>query len=179
MKNKNPFRKQLGFSQYVYSSYLGISKGLLSLVELNLRPLRQEARSKNDQLQMRWLAFEKEYIPPPPDQQSIIDTKKALKKKLDILKSRKTKREIQKEKKDEQAIDYQKANAFLQQELNQNEQADDVLYLDLTKRHNKKRITKNPLLNAVEESLQDRFLDFQIAEYEKSLLYLKNRLIKA
>jgi hypothetical protein len=69
----------------------------------------------------------------------------------------------------EKGIDYQKANAFLEQELAINQNPDDVLPLELTKRHNNKRISKASYLSALKDSLEDRFLAFQIAELEKEL----------
>jgi len=49
---------------------------------------------------------------------------------------------------------------------------DDALYINLTQRLNKQKLGKNSLLNSIEESLQDQFLNFQIAEYEKRLIVL-------
>lgn len=169
MKKEKPFRKQIGFSQRVYSAYLGISKGMLSLVELGLRVFPSASKTKNAKLLLRWLAFDKTWTPLPPDAESIEEARKVLQKKCNKLNREKRKQLLNREANEEEPIDYQKAIAFLQQELGQNEEPDDVLFVALTIRLNKQKLLKNPLLDSIQQSLADRFLNFQIAEYQRSL----------
>ncbi len=165
---KQAFRKLIGFSQDNYALYLGVTKGLLSLVELGKRSLSGQNNLKNAQLLLRWQNFEKTWQPPAITETDLASTKKYLKKKLDDLKFEQLSRKVKKEK-SETVIDYQKANAFLEMELAQSQNPDDVLPLDLTKRLNQRKISKTPHLDALKESLEDRFLEFQIGEVEKEL----------
>ena len=169
MKKNKSFRKQIGFSQDIYSIYLGISKGMLTLVELNLRTFPATSSLKNAYLFLRWVAFEKVWTPPPPEKDSVEGARKVLQKKLDNLLWEKRKRAHHQKIKDSETIDYQKANAFLKEELARNEEPDDALFLNLTLRANQQKLPKNPLLDSIQQSLADRFLDFQISEYQRSL----------
>ena len=170
---KKAFRKFLGFSQDIYSSYLGITKGLLSLIELGKRSLSGEPSLKNGQLLFRWQNFEKTWQPPDVSESDLASTKKYLIERLKDLKFLQQSKSVKKENR-EISIDFQKANAFLEMELAQNQNPDDEKPLDLTIRSNKKKISKTPNLDALKDALEDRFLAFQIAEVEKELKLIED-----
>jgi hypothetical protein len=119
-KNINePFRQAVGFSQDIYSLYLGISKGLLSLVEPGLRSLSGASDLKHGELYLRWLNFEKTWQPPAITESEIAITGKYLTKMLDNLKFQQQSKS-RKQKISETDIDFQKASSFLEMELAQN-----------------------------------------------------------
>lgn len=165
---KQAFRKLLGFTQDNYAHYLGITKGLLSLIELGKRSLSGEPNLKNAQLLLRWQNFEKTWQSPDVSESDLASTKVYLIERLKHLKFQQESKSVKKEN-SEISIDFQKANAFLEMELAQSQNPDDVLPLDLTKRLNQRKISKTPHLDALKESLEDRFLEFQIGEVEKEL----------
>jgi len=71
--------------------------------------------------------------------------------------------------------DYQKANAFLEEELTNATETGDRLNLSALLTRNKLNEEHKPLLETIQQSLDDRFLDFQIAEMEKSLAELDTK----
>ncbi len=168
---KQAFRKLLGFSQEIYSSYLGITKGLLSLIELGKRSLSGEPSLKNGQLLLRWQNFEKTWQPPDVLESDLASTKKYLIERLKDLKFQQQSKSVKKGN-SETVIDFQKANAFLEMELAQNQNPDDKKPLDHIIRLNKKKISKTPNLDALKDSFEDRFLAFQVAEVERELSLL-------
>ena len=169
------FRKQLGFSQELYANYLKVSKGLISLVEMGKRYLNGAASTKDYQLKLRWQAFEKTWTPlpaPPPSKEYIEKARKALEKRLRNLKSRRTLLQVNQEPNDNYIPDYQKANAFLRQELELATDTLDQKYLDVLISVNELKLTGRPILEKINQNMAGGLLDFEISECERWLAEL-------
>jgi transcriptional regulator with XRE-family HTH domain len=170
------FRKQLGFSQELYANYLKISKGLISLVEMGKRYLNGAASKKDSDIKIRWQEFEKKWVPmpaPPPNKEYVEKATKALEKRLRILKSKRTLLQVNQESKDNYIPDYQKANAFLQQEIDLATDLLDQKHLGIVMAVNDVKLTGKPLLKTINQDITNRLLDCEIAECEQALAKLK------
>ncbi len=94
---KQAFRKLLGFTQDNYAHYLGITKGLLSLIELGKRSLSGEPNLKNAQLLLRWQNFEKTWQSPDVSESDLASTKVYLIERLKHLKFQQESKSVKKE----------------------------------------------------------------------------------
>jgi transcriptional regulator with XRE-family HTH domain len=178
IRNKNPrqaFRKRIGFSQDTYAIYLGVSKSLLSLAELGLRSLSGEASLKNANLLLRWQNFEKTWVPLPHSPTDLEGAQKYLLERMaDLEFIQKT--HVPKRRKSRESMDYHKARAFLESELTNLQNPEDELPLSFTKRMVENKIQRTPYLDGLKADLKARFLAFQLAEIEKELRLLKEKM---
>jgi hypothetical protein len=146
-----------------------MKKSTYSLVELNLRNFPVEAGLKFLQLLNRWVAFEKDWTAPPLDQASKEKATKEILEKLETLNEAKREYLLIRKKMEKEYIDYHKANAFLEKEIAMTEDPDDLKFLNHTRNLNIVRLSKIPLIQSIEQSMAERVVDFQIAEYKKIL----------
>jgi transcriptional regulator with XRE-family HTH domain len=166
-KIRNPLRKKLGFSQSTYASYLGVSASLLSLNELGLRNLNGLAGAKEASLFSRWAEFEKVWTPSPPDLEEVEIARSFLKNKLSGFIIEREKRKKLKAGIEENRVDFKKSLTFLENELSMNH--GEIVALNKAKAWGGKKIKTTQFRDSLLETLEDRFLDFQIAEYQREL----------
>lgn len=165
------FRQLLGMSQELFAFYLNVSKSLISLVELRLRSLPGKASNKEVNLFIRWLAFEKDWIPKEPTpipESEKEDAVKVLGRKLKKLKYLKDKREIDADYGPFKP-DYAKANAFLADVLKDVSDPADKNLLELAILKNEIKMRPKPLSESILENIRIRLQEIEIEEIEKAL----------
>lgn len=174
-----PFRRLLGFSQENYALYLNVSKSLVALFETGKRSLTAAASHRHISLFNSWKEFEKKWIPSPPKPipaEQVRAAREFLEKEVFRMRNERDKEIIRKNKSAQPEMDYPKVQAFLQQEFEKAELGNEQHMLKGVMLLNevKQAEDSGSLVNTLQKSLQARFLDFQISEYQKELDLLAN-----
>ncbi|HOY95243.1 MAG TPA: hypothetical protein PK509_05880 [Catalimonadaceae bacterium] len=169
-----PLRRQLGFTQENFAIYLNVSKSLVALFETGKRSLSAAASQRYVSLFNNWKEFEKNWIQSPskpiPTEQ-VSEAREFLEKEVFRLRNERDKEIIRQNKSAQPEMDYPKVQAFLQQEFEKAELGNEqhilkgVILLNVAKQAE----VSGSLVNNLQKSLQARFLDFQISEYQKEL----------
>jgi len=161
----------MGFNQEHYAAILGVSKSLLSLVDLNERKLPPHASVKDAYMMGQWVEFEKTWSIGSVDPKEIEIARSELQSSLNkVLDTRDSL--ILKGRKMEEGQSYEslvKSIGFIEQEYEI--EVDDIkknaLGAAVSRIHEK--LKKCSLATDIIFQIQQRTIAFQIAEYEKEL----------
>lgn len=167
----------MGFNQEHYAVILGVTKSLLSLVDLHERKLPPHANSKDTYLIGQWVEFEKNWSTETIDLNEFEKAKEDLKTGLNkTLKARDAL--IMKGKKMEEGQSYEslvKSMGFIDQEYEKEQDKDLKSTLGAAASIIQKKLKKCSLATDIIFQIQQRTIAFQIAEFEKELEKLEKK----
>ena len=167
----------MGFNQEHYAAILGITKSLLSLVDLHKRTMPPQAFVKDTYMIGQWVEFEKNWKSAWTDSEEIEKAGKELQSGLDkVLDARDAL--ILKGKKMEESQSYEslvKSAGFIHQEYEKNEDEKLKNALGAAGSIIHKKLKKCSLATELILQIQQRTIAFQIAEFENELEKLNKK----
>jgi transcriptional regulator with XRE-family HTH domain len=176
-ERKTNWRTRMGFNQEHYASILGITKSLLSLVELHQRTPPPQAFAKDTYMIGQWVEFEKNWKSAWTDPEEIEKARKELHSGLNkVLDARDSL--ILKGKKMEGSQSYEslvKTAGFIHQEYEKNEDENMKNALGAAGSIIHKKLNKCSIATELILQIQQRTIAFQIAEFENELEKLNKK----
>ena len=161
----------MGFNQEHYAVILGVTKSLLSLVDLHKRNLPPHANSKDTYMMGQWVEFEKIWsigcIDPKEIEKARSELQSSLNKVLDTRDAL-----IRKGRKMEEGQSYEslvKSMGFIEQEYEIEEDNTTKNALGAAGSRILEKLKKCSLATDLIFQIQQRTIAFQIAEFEKEL----------
>ena len=170
-ERKTNWRTRMGFNQEHYASILGITKSLLSLVDLHERTMPAHANAKDAYMIGEWVEFEKSWGTDSIDPNEIEKARKELTSAFrKILNNRDAL--MVKGKKIEEGKSYDsliKSLRFIAQEYEKEKDENLKITLGAAESIIQKKLKKCSLATDLIFQIQQRTIAFQIAEFEKEI----------